>query len=209
MFAGFTSAEKTIIQNWFAPHMCAKTYWISSLLIIVTCEYTTAQMNKSKPGIIACRYFSSNILSHIEEWLYNVTLFFFLSELQQTICLLFLLARLFVLMILVCLYLKDNKNIKLFSPQKMERVKRWATWSKISSNVGLLSGCSFQHCFISWMHSRGAWSGDTVGLHSGGGFLTFWTISVVIKTHLNTKDCTAKGEAIKATSELIKYYKLF
>ncbi len=28
LFAGFTAAKKTIIQNWFTPHMCRKTYWI-------------------------------------------------------------------------------------------------------------------------------------------------------------------------------------
>lgn len=52
------------------------------------------------------------------------------------------------------------------------------TWSKISSNVGLFSGCSFQQCFISWIHSIGAWSGDTMGRHIGGGFRTFLTISI-------------------------------
>ncbi len=26
LFAGFTAAKKTIIQNWFTPHMCRKTY---------------------------------------------------------------------------------------------------------------------------------------------------------------------------------------
>jgi len=41
MFAGFTAAKKTI-QNWITPHICAKTYWIHSLLRIVTCECTTA-----------------------------------------------------------------------------------------------------------------------------------------------------------------------
>lgn len=51
------------------------------------------------------------------------------------------------------------------------------TWSKISSKAGLRSGCSPQHCFISWMHSSGAWSGATVGLHIGGGFFTFLMIS--------------------------------
>ncbi len=35
LFAGFTAAKKTIIQNWFTPHMCRKTYWIHSLLQIV------------------------------------------------------------------------------------------------------------------------------------------------------------------------------
>ncbi len=36
LFAGFTAAKKTIIQNWFTPHMCRKTYWIRSLLQIVS-----------------------------------------------------------------------------------------------------------------------------------------------------------------------------
>ncbi len=42
LFAGFTAAKKTIIQNWFTPHMCGQTYWIHSLLQIVTYECTTA-----------------------------------------------------------------------------------------------------------------------------------------------------------------------
>ncbi len=29
LFAGFTAAKKTIIQNWFTPHICGKTYWMS------------------------------------------------------------------------------------------------------------------------------------------------------------------------------------
>ncbi len=40
LFAGFTAVKKTIIQNWFTPHMCRKTYWIRSLLQIVSCECT-------------------------------------------------------------------------------------------------------------------------------------------------------------------------
>ncbi len=44
LFAGFTAAKKTIIQNWFTPHMCGKTYWICSLLQIVTCECITARV---------------------------------------------------------------------------------------------------------------------------------------------------------------------
>ncbi len=31
-FAGFTAVKKTIIQNWFTPHMCREAYWIRSLL---------------------------------------------------------------------------------------------------------------------------------------------------------------------------------
>ncbi len=52
LFAGFTAAKKTIIQNWFTPHMCGKTYWIHSLLQIVTCECITARINGAKPSTI-------------------------------------------------------------------------------------------------------------------------------------------------------------
>ncbi len=38
LFAGFTAVKKTIIQNWFTPHMCRKTYWIRSLLQIVNVQ---------------------------------------------------------------------------------------------------------------------------------------------------------------------------
>ncbi len=49
LFAGFTAAKKTIIQNWFTPHMYGKTYWIHILLQIVTYECTTARINGAKP----------------------------------------------------------------------------------------------------------------------------------------------------------------
>ncbi len=52
LFAGFTAAKKTIIQNWFTPHMCGKTYWIHSLLQIVTYECTTARINGAKSSTI-------------------------------------------------------------------------------------------------------------------------------------------------------------
>ncbi len=52
LFAGFTAAKKTIIQNWFTPHMCRKTYWIRSLLQIETCEYTTARVGGARPSTI-------------------------------------------------------------------------------------------------------------------------------------------------------------
>ncbi len=51
MFAGFTAAKKTIIQNWFTPHMCRKTYWIRSLLQIVH-ECTTARVGGARPSTI-------------------------------------------------------------------------------------------------------------------------------------------------------------
>ncbi len=62
LFAGFTAAKKTIIQNWFTPHMCRKTYWICSLLQIVSCECTTAQFGGAKPSTIdAWQCFLSDI----------------------------------------------------------------------------------------------------------------------------------------------------
>ncbi len=50
LFAGFTAAKKTIIQNWFTPHMCRKTYWIRSLLQIVMCECATARVSGARPS---------------------------------------------------------------------------------------------------------------------------------------------------------------
>ncbi len=38
LFAGFTAVKKTIIQNWFTPHMRREAYWIRSLLQIISCE---------------------------------------------------------------------------------------------------------------------------------------------------------------------------
>ncbi len=52
LFAGFTAVKKTIIQNWFTPHMCRKTYWIHSLLQIVSCECTTARVGGAKPSTV-------------------------------------------------------------------------------------------------------------------------------------------------------------
>ncbi len=52
LFAGLTAAKKTIIQNWFTPHMCGKTYWIRSLLQIVTCECATARVGGARPSTI-------------------------------------------------------------------------------------------------------------------------------------------------------------
>ncbi len=70
LFAGFTAAKKTIIQNWFTPHMCGKTYWIHSLLQIVTYECTTARINGAKPSTIdAWQCFLFDIRDCIKEWL--------------------------------------------------------------------------------------------------------------------------------------------
>ncbi len=70
LFAGFTAAKKTIIQNWFTPHMCGKTYWIRSLLQIVTCECATARVGGAKPSTIdAWQCFLFDIRDYIKEWL--------------------------------------------------------------------------------------------------------------------------------------------
>ncbi len=70
LFAGFTAAKKTIIQNWFTPHMCRKTYWICSLLQIVTCECTTARAGGARPSTIdAWQCFLFDIRDYIKEWL--------------------------------------------------------------------------------------------------------------------------------------------
>ncbi len=67
---GFTAAKKTIIQNWFTPHMCRKTYWIRSLLQIVSCECTTARVGGAKPSTIdAWQCFLLDIRDCIKEWL--------------------------------------------------------------------------------------------------------------------------------------------
>ncbi len=68
LFAGFTAAKKTIIQNWFTPHMCGKTYWIRSLLQIVTCECTTARVGGARPLTIdAWQCFLFDIRDCMEE----------------------------------------------------------------------------------------------------------------------------------------------
>ncbi len=70
LFAGFTAVKKTIIQNWFTPHMCRKTYWICSLLQIVSCECTTARVGGARPSTIdAWQCFLLNIRDYIKEWL--------------------------------------------------------------------------------------------------------------------------------------------
>jgi len=43
LFAGFTSAKKTILKNRFFPDMCMESFWIHSLVNIVSLEHTTAR----------------------------------------------------------------------------------------------------------------------------------------------------------------------
>ncbi len=69
LFAGFTAVKKTIIQNWFTPHMCREAYWIRSLLQIVSCECTTARVGGARPSTIeAWQCFLLNIRDCLEEW---------------------------------------------------------------------------------------------------------------------------------------------
>ncbi len=68
LFAGFTAVKKTIIQNWFTPHMCREAYWIRSLLQIVSCECTTARVGGARPSTIeAWQCFLLNIHDYLKE----------------------------------------------------------------------------------------------------------------------------------------------
>ncbi len=70
LFAGFTAVKKTIIQNWFTPHMCREAYWIRSLLQIVSCECTTARVGGARPSTIeAWQCFLLNVHDYLKEWL--------------------------------------------------------------------------------------------------------------------------------------------
>ncbi len=70
LFAGFTAVKKTIIQNWFTPHMCREAYWIRSLLQIVSCECTTARVGGARPSTIeAWQSFLLTIRNYLKEWL--------------------------------------------------------------------------------------------------------------------------------------------
>ncbi len=70
LFAGFTAVKKTIIQNWFTPHMCRKTYWIRNLMQIVSCECATAWVGGARPSTIdAWQCFLMDIRDCIKEWL--------------------------------------------------------------------------------------------------------------------------------------------
>ncbi len=70
LFAGFTAVKKTIIQNWFTPHMCREAYWIRSLLQIISCECTTARVGGARPSTIeAWQSFLLNIRNYLKEWL--------------------------------------------------------------------------------------------------------------------------------------------
>lgn len=73
--------------------------------------------------------------------------------------------------------LEENPHIFLQSKGLYLLLYSLTLWNT-SSNVGRRSGASPQHCFITWMHSRGANSGAMFGRQRGGGFFTFLIISV-------------------------------
>lgn len=76
--------------------------------------------------------------------------------------------------------LEENPHIFLQS-KGLHLLLYSLTLRNTSSNDGRRSGASPQHCFITWMHSRGANSGAMFGRHRGGGFFTFLIISVTKK----------------------------
>ncbi len=115
LFAGFTAAKKTIIQNWFTPHMCRKTYWIRSLLQIVSCECTTARVGGARPSTIdAWQCFLLDIRDCIKEWLLCFIVLpslppFWLDLEMLSMCLLFCFVIL-VFWMLCCVMCEKNKN---------------------------------------------------------------------------------------------------
>ncbi len=78
LFAGFTAAKKTIIQNWFTPHMCRKTYWIHSLLQIVWMYNGASRWGQAFDHWCLAVFFV-DIRDCIKEWLFVFWLSFPLS----------------------------------------------------------------------------------------------------------------------------------
>ncbi len=117
LFAGFTAAKKTIIQNWFTPHMCGKTYWIRSLLQVVTCECATARVGGAMPSTIdAWQCFLVDIRDCIKEWPFCVLIVlpslppFWLDLEMLSICLLFCFVVFWMLCCVVCEKKKKKKR---------------------------------------------------------------------------------------------------
>ncbi len=52
LFAGFAAAKRTVIQSWFAPHVCGEACWIRSLLRVVTCGCAAAWVGGARPSTI-------------------------------------------------------------------------------------------------------------------------------------------------------------
>ena len=87
------------------------------------------------------------------------------------------------------MFLNCHKNRDVISPYCIRRSRSWSkrvfTCLKISSKVGLFSGSSLQHCFMTCITSTGASSTDITGRHNGGGSLTLLMISV--NTHKRSR----------------------
>ncbi len=122
LFAGLTAAKKTIIQNWFTPHMCGKTYWIRSLLQIVTCECATARVGGARPSTIdawqcflfdirGCDFCVFIVLPSLPP--------FWLDFEMLSMCLLFCFVIFWMLCCVMCekkMVLIEHKCIELFLP---------------------------------------------------------------------------------------------
>ncbi len=82
LFAGFTAAKKTIIQNWFTPHMCGKTYWIHSLLQIVwMCNVNVQRCESVGPGLRPLKLASVFCLIYVIVWRSDFCVFVVLPSL--------------------------------------------------------------------------------------------------------------------------------
>ncbi len=49
LFAGFAAERRTMMQSWYAPHVCGEAYWIHGLLRVVTCGCATARVDGARP----------------------------------------------------------------------------------------------------------------------------------------------------------------
>ncbi len=78
LFAGFTAVKKTIIQNWFTPHMC-REYWIRSLLQIVLWMYN-GRVGGARPSPLSLAVFFVWYT-----WLYGVTFVFCCPSLSPSL----------------------------------------------------------------------------------------------------------------------------
>ena len=62
LFAAFTAAKKTILQQWITPDISMYKFWIGCLQKIVNMEWTTARLNKARPHTVeGWEKFSNNI----------------------------------------------------------------------------------------------------------------------------------------------------
>ncbi len=85
LFAGFKAAKKTtIIQNWFTPHMCGKTYWIRSLLQIVTCM-NVQRRESVGPGLRPLMLGSVFCLIYVIVWRSDFCVFVVLPSLPPSL----------------------------------------------------------------------------------------------------------------------------